>query len=257
MRQSKCILITGAASGIGRATALYFSRKGWFAGIFDLDAEGLSGLAREIGPDRCLAKVMDVTKVDEVKAAVGAFGAASQGRLDVLFNNAGIIKMGPFIGNTLEEHHKIVDVNVKGILTCTHLCLEMLKNTPRSRVINMSSASAVYGTPELAVYSAAKFAVRGLTEALNLELEKEGVWVTDIMAPYVNTPMVTASAVKAASVERLGVKLKPEDVAEVVYRAAQGKKVHWPMTLSLKLLLLLHGWLPFARRSLVKAISMK
>ena len=102
----------------------------------------------------------------------------------------------------------------------------------------MSSASAVYGAPELAVYSSSKFAVRGLTEALNIEFEKYGIWVCDIMAPYVSTPMITNAENKATSVEKLGVGVTPEQVAETVLKATKKKKVHWLISTKLKFLVL-------------------
>ncbi len=253
MERRKNIFITGAASGIGRETALLFAKNGWFVGIVDVNEGGLASLASEIGEDNCLLAIMDVTDVESVAKAVEAFVGKTDGTMDVLFNNAGIASMGPNEEIPIEAQHKIVDVNFKGILNGIHVSLPHLKNTPGSRIISMCSASAIYGIPELAVYSATKHAVKGLTEALNIELEKYGIIVSDILVPYVKTPLVTDADVKAFSVEKMGVKVETAQVAETVWKAAHGSKVHWKMTGALRLLLVLFWAFPFAKRSIIKA----
>lgn len=95
MSSRKNIFITGAASGIGRETALYFARQGWFVGIVDVNRMGLLSLQQEIGEGNCCVGLMDVTNVQDVKEAVSAFTSKTGGKMDVLFNNAGIVRMGP------------------------------------------------------------------------------------------------------------------------------------------------------------------
>lgn len=121
MDKRKTIFITGAASGIGRETALFFAREGWFAEIFDRDQEGLLSLQTDIGTDRCLLKVMDVTDPKSVAEAMEVFSEATGGRMDVLFNNAGVLQMGPNEQIPLKVQQRIVDVNLKGVLNCIHL----------------------------------------------------------------------------------------------------------------------------------------
>ena len=222
----KCIFITGAASGIGRATALHFSRNGWYVGNYDLNIRGLESLGREIGEDKCCYQIMDVTSMDSVKKAVEHFSENTNGRMDVLFDNAGIIRMGSMESIDIDDTYKIIDVNFKGVLNCIYSSLDLLKNTENSRIINMSSASSLYGTAHLAVYSATKAAVNSLSESLNLELERHGISVSDVRAPYVETPLLEQTT-RAPSINKLGVKLTPEEVAEIVYRAANGRKIHY------------------------------
>ncbi len=155
----------------------------------------------------------------------------------------------------LEKQKGIVEVNLVGVLNGIACCLDLLKGTSGARIINMSSASALYGTPELAVYSATKAAVKALTEALNIEFEPLGIHVCDILAPYVRTPMIVKAAVAATSVTRLGVHLGPQDVARVVWRAAHGKKVHWDVGFMMRLLRVSAMLFPFAQRPLVKMLG--
>ncbi len=255
MRTPNSIFITGAGSGIGRATALFFAARGWFVGLFDVSEAALASLAGEIGPANCCYQCMDVTQPEEVAAAVELFSSRTGGRMDALFNCAGILSMGPHYRIALADQQKIVDVNFKGILNCVHACFDLLKTTPAAHIINMSSASAVYGTPELAVYSATKHAVGGLTEALNIEFEPHDIQVCDVRAPYVQTPLILDSKVKASSVDRLGIRLRPEHVARVVWQAAHGRRVHWHVSFLLKILIFLNWASPFTRRQMVKLLT--
>jgi NADP-dependent 3-hydroxy acid dehydrogenase YdfG len=222
----KSIFITGAAAGIGRSTALLFAKNDWFVGLFDVDEEALISLHEQIGEHNSCFHVVDVTDPESVQAAANAFSEQTGGRMHVLFNNAGILRMGHFEDVPLAVHRKTVDVNINGILNCIHTCLPILKQTTDSHIINMSSASAFFGIPELSSYSATKFAVRSLTESLNIEFERHGIVVCDIAPGYVKTPMITNQEHKAASIDKVGLRLAPEDVADEVWKAAHGKKVH-------------------------------
>jgi NAD(P)-dependent dehydrogenase (short-subunit alcohol dehydrogenase family) len=252
MSSRKSIFVTGAASGIGKQTALYFGKKGWFVGISDLNENGLASLAAEIGNHNLFVKKMDVTDFENVKKTVDAFLEQTGGCMEVLFNSAGILRMGPFEAISHRDQMLTVDVNFKGILNCVNASFTALRTTKGARIINMSSGSAAYGIPELAVYSATKHAVRGLTEALNIEFEGYDIFVCDIMPGYVATPMVTDADVKARSIEKLGVHITPEQVAETVWKAAHKKKIHWQLggSLPVSLLLLLF---PFLKRPFIKA----
>ena len=255
MMEKQSIFITGAASGIGRATALHFAEKGWFVGLFDIDEAGLSELSRQIGENRSCYLPMDVTRQESVKKAVQHFWQITNGQMDVLFNCAGTLHMGPHHEIDIGRQKQIVAVNLTGILHCIHECLPALRDTSGSAIVNMSSASAVYGSPELAVYSATKFAVRGLTEALNIEFEDLGIRVSHVMAPYVQTPMILDAEVQATSVRRLGVHITPGQVATVVWRAAHGSRVQWRVGALIQLLVLGMWALPFARRFLVRILA--
>ena len=132
--------------------------------------------------------------------------------------------MGTHAGIGLERQKAMVDINLTGVLNLIHACLPALKDTPGAAILTMSSASAVYGTPELAVYSATKHGIRGLTEALNIEFSHLDIHVGDLMVSFVQTPMVSDAKTRATSLERLGVAMGPDDVAKSVYKATIGAK---------------------------------
>lgn len=219
------IFITGAASGIGAATARLFAGLGWQVGLADRDAEALKGLASELGAEAQVFP-LDVLDHEALKSALTTF-SGPEGTLAALFNSAGILDMRPFAETPLERHYAMLDINVKGVIASTLSALPFLKAHGDARVITMSSAAANYGVPDLATYSASKCAVRGLTEAINIELEKDGVWACDIAVGYVQTPMLSEAESTAKSVEIVGVHVTPEMVAETVKQAVSGRQLHW------------------------------
>jgi NAD(P)-dependent dehydrogenase (short-subunit alcohol dehydrogenase family) len=247
------IVISGAASGIGAATARLFHARGWRVGLLDVDAQALGALAAEL--DGAWHTRLDVVDAGAVRAALADFCAQSGGQLRLLFNGAGILRTGAFVDIELEQHARLVQINVLGLLNLCHAAFPYLKATPEAQVINMSSASALYGVPQLASYSASKFAVRGLTEALELEWREHGIRVGDLMPPFVDTPMVRNQARRPPVMRRLGVRLQAEQIAESAWQQAQRSMVHRPVGLQFGVLFnlgqvapgwvnrLLMGWL--------------
>jgi NADP-dependent 3-hydroxy acid dehydrogenase YdfG len=251
--ERKAIFVTGAGSGIGRETALLFARRGWGVGAFDRAEGAIQAVAAEIGGDVC-AGVLDVTDPAAYAQAVERFEKAF-GRLDVLFNCAGVMQMGRLDEVPLAQHLLTVQVNAFGVVNGIHAALPLLKRTAGAHVISMGSASGFYGVPELAVYSASKFFVRGLTEALNLELEKDGIQVSDLMPSYVRTPMISGQARQVGSVQTMGASLTPADIAALVWTAAHGARVHWVPRLWLKALSWGAGAFPWTNRLVMRRIA--
>lgn len=235
MSGKRAIFITGAAAGIGRATARHFIRRDWFVGLYDVDTVGLAQLAEELttvhGGDAVTTGALDVTDPANYREAVASFLAASGGRMDILFNCAGILKMGQFEEINLSLHHKIIDINVNGVVNGVDASLDALKATAKqhgeARIISMASASAVYGMPELAVYSASKHAVRALTEGFSIEFEKYGIQVSDVLPSYVDTGMVQNQENKSNSLKQMGIAHSADDIAKLVWRAAHGEELHY------------------------------
>jgi NAD(P)-dependent dehydrogenase (short-subunit alcohol dehydrogenase family) len=228
----RSIFITGAGAGIGRATAQRFAKGDFTVGLFDIDEKAVHETAALIesagtSAGHIVTGKLDVTDDKAFGDAMARFGEKTGGALDVMFNCAGILRMGKFDEIALAEHDKQIAINVRGVIIGVRVALPLLARGAMKRIVNMSSASAVYGTPDLAVYSATKFAVRGLTEALDLELGPRGVRVCDVMPGYVATAMVTSQTFHPKTLDTLGVRLTAEDVANTVWKAAHGKDVHY------------------------------
>ncbi|ADT97061.1 SDR family oxidoreductase [Mycolicibacterium gilvum] len=242
---TKSVFITGAATGIGRATALLFAGRGYRVGGYDLDEDGLAVLAADItavGGTPVVAH-LDVTDPDEVARRLAEFAEGSGGRIDVLINNAGLLNAGRFEEIPLEVHHREIEVNVKGVVNGLHAAFPYLKGTPGAVVVNLASASAIYGQAELANYSATKFFVRAITEALNLEWGHYGIRVIDMWPLYVNTAMT--KDVKTGTTQSLGIRLTAQDIANDIVAAVDATwarkalaQVHFPVGLQAKALAL-------------------
>ena len=222
------MLVTGAASGIGRTVARRFADRNWHVGLLDLDAETLESVQAEMGLDHTSVHAADVSDPAAMEAAVEAFGAETDGRLDVLFNSAGVLTVGRFEDLDLEAHRRHFAVNLYGVVVAARSAFPLLRDTPGARVISMASASGIYGTPELSSYAASKAGVRSLTQSLNLEWAHHDIHVCDILPPFVDSPM-TRKALRSKSMDKLGIDLTPADVADVVEEAVGENKVHWPV----------------------------
>ncbi len=235
----KSIFVTGAASGMGRATAKLFASKGWFAGAVDVDTQGLQSLEKEIGAESCFVRRLDVTDKPDYDRAIAEFGAATGGKLDLLYNNAGIGHGGWFEDVPYEATIRLVQVNFIGVLNGIYAALPLLRATPNSLCFTTSSSSATYGMPRLAVYSATKHAVKGLTEALSLEFARHGVRAADVLPGMIDTPILNSSP-DHSGLRPAGFRaqdfapktgpfrlIPPEAVAECVWQAYASDRLHW------------------------------
>jgi NAD(P)-dependent dehydrogenase (short-subunit alcohol dehydrogenase family) len=224
----KSIFITGAASGMGRETARLFAKKGWFVGGYDVNEAALEDLQAELGAANCLVRRLDVTKREDYRAALDDFGPAAGGRLDLLYNNAGIGRGGPFAEQPFEDIVAVVQVNLLGVLIGIYEAIPLLKATPGSLCFTTSSSSATFGMPGIAVYSATKHAVKGLTEALSVEFKAMGVRVADVLPGLIDTPILPPGAVAAAPKEGMFRAIPPAEVAKVVWAAYHDEaRLHW------------------------------
>jgi NAD(P)-dependent dehydrogenase (short-subunit alcohol dehydrogenase family) len=230
---TESVFVTGAGRGIGLAIVRRFASAGYAIGAVDVDEVGLAALKTEAVQKNwsVWTSPMDVTDYDAWQSTLRAFVDAADGRLDILINNAGVLASGEFVDIPPARHKQIVDVNVTGVIYGCQAALPYLRETAGARVLNMCSASAIYGQPELASYSASKFAVRGLTEALELEWRPHDVAVMALWPLFVDTSLVAGMDI--GTTRSLGVNLTPDDVAgaawDALHRRWPATKVHFPV----------------------------
>src|SRR3954469_23220309 len=205
----RVVAITGAARGIGRATAAALAEQGALVAIGDLDEERGRRTPAEIG-GRTAAFALDVTDrasferfVDDVEAQLGP--------IDVLVNNAGIMPLGPFLAEDDATARRQVDINVHGVLLGMKIVLPRLVARGRGHVVNIASAAGKGPYPGGATYCGTKHFVVGVSDAVRGELRGTGVEISVVMPVVVDTEL--ASGVRTAR----GVpKIKPEDVAAAI-----------------------------------------
>ncbi|WP_334656035.1 SDR family oxidoreductase [Sphingomonas panaciterrae] len=250
----KAILITGGGSGIGRAVAQLFADRGWRVGMADRDSAGLKETAAGLPAERTSCHVMDVRSPEDWEEVLAEFTQLSGGRLDVLFNNAGVAVGGPFGAAGLEDIDRAVDVNLKGVLYGARMAYPFLAATPGSCLLNTASAAGIYGTPGAAVYSATKFAVRGLTEALDGEWAADDIRVRSLMPGFIDTPLLQAGvggsnrSVRETVVEA-GLEFTPvEVVAQAAWEAVHGGRVHTLVGKTARRLSFASRWMPGSLR---------
>jgi NADP-dependent 3-hydroxy acid dehydrogenase YdfG len=179
-------LVTGASSGIGEATALALAEEGAAVVLVARRRDKLEALAEKIrGPGKALVIEADVTDLGQAQAAVETT-VQELGRLDTLVNNAGVMLLGPIVGAPIEEWQRMVNLNVLGLLYCTHAALPHLlaaaEEEPRSvaDVVNVSSTAGRVARLNSGVYNATKFGVGAFSESLRQELATRHIRVTII-----------------------------------------------------------------------------
>jgi NAD(P)-dependent dehydrogenase (short-subunit alcohol dehydrogenase family) len=246
----KAIFITGGGSGIGRAAAELFAKRGWFVGLADINDAGMTETARLIGPDNAFTVRMDVRDRGQWRDSLRRFVSASGGRLDVLFNNAGVGHGGPFEMMDEDKRDLVLDVNLKGVMYGAEAALPHLKATPGSCLLNTCSAAGLYAGPRMSVYCASKFGVRALTDSLDAEWEEHGVKVRSIMPSFIDTPLLDNVAAGSnlsgrQHVQAMGLEFTPvEQVAEAAWAAVHGKKRHVLVGRTAKRLAFILRWAP-------------
>lgn len=256
----KAIFVTGAASGIGLATARLFSVRGWRVGLADNNADSLARVAATFPAKRTSSHPLDVRDRAGWVAALDAFTAA--GQMDVLFNNAGIGLGGEFAEAPFDALDRVVAINLMGVINGARIGHAYLKRTPGSCLLNTASASAIYGTPGLATYSATKFAVRALTEALDGEWHPDGIKVRALIPGFVDTAILddvgdgqgdARDAIRAAGLEIV----TADEVAAAAWRAVHGERLHTIIGATPRRLLFAARWMPGRLRRMMRANVLK
>jgi len=189
--KDKVALITGAAAGIGKATALKFAKEGAALVLTDVNENGVKQLAKEIeqAGGKAIGMGHDVTSeqawVDVVQAAVKTYGT-----LDILFNNAGIYVIKPLVEITLEEWNRLMAINVTGVFLGMKHAIPVMAKQHKGSVINASSIAGLKGAAGHALYGASKGAVRIMTKDVAMEYAGNNVRVNSIHPGYIQTEMV-------------------------------------------------------------------
>ena len=218
----KTVLVTGAASGMGRATAHLFADEGANVAVTDLGAERVDAVVQEITGAGATARgwVLDVSDADAVSRVVeeivGAFGG-----LDILVNNAGMVAAGPVDGRSyLDDFQRTIDVDLAAHVLTIRACLPHLKESGEGRIVNIASTEGSGATKYNSAYVAAKHGVIGLTRALAMELGEFGITVNCVQPGPIRTGMTagvpeeakTKFARRRVPLRRYG---EPEEVAQM------------------------------------------
>ena len=210
----KVVAITGGARGIGKATAIALVGKGCRVAIGDLDPELAEQTAESLGGGT-IALSLDVTDRESFAAFLDE-AERQLGPVDVLINNAGIMPLGRFADEDDATAHRMIDINLHGVIFGTKLALARMEPRNSGHIVNIASQAGKAGFPGGATYCATKHAVVGLSEAVRAELDGTEIGVSCVMPAVVNTEL--ASGLKEAR----GVKnLEPEEVAEAIVDALE------------------------------------
>ncbi|MCB2058544.1 MAG: SDR family oxidoreductase [Novosphingobium sp.] len=261
MAARKSIFITGGASGIGRATAIRFGSQGWFVGIADINEAGMKETAAMLPAGQSSIHKLDVRDRAAWDEALEAFASAAGGRIDALFNNAGIPLGGQLIENNVGEIERCLDINLKGVLFGAQAAHKWLKaSAPGSCLLNTASAAGIYGTPGASVYSATKFGVRALTECLDAEWAEDGIKVADLMPGFIDTPLIDHAPNQLSNedirsrVTEAGLEITPVgEVADAAWNAVHGTALHNRVGKTAHRLAFAARWMPGRLRKMTRS----
>jgi short-subunit dehydrogenase len=228
-------LITGAAAGIGRATALALARAGHVVEAVDRDAAGLETLVEEIAGFHCPAPtpaadgadspraqrwVVDLSQSEEVEDLVAQI--EESGPVDLLVNVAGIGLQASVLRTTEVELRRLFEIDFFATVSLCRQALQVMAPRQRGQIINVTSAAARRGLPGMSAYAAAKAATHGFTQALRLEGRRHGVAVTEVLPVSVRTGFFQAAENRSSHVYRpRGLVQTPEYVAEIIVRCVR------------------------------------
>lgn len=196
--RGKWVLVTGAASGIGRATALAFARRGADMVVCDVNADGLAETEREIEGlgRRVISRRVDVASAEEMRSFAEAVHHEIEA-VDILMNNAGVGLGAGTLHTSLEDWRWIIGINLWGVIHGCHFFVPaMVKRGRGGHVVNVSSAAGYVATDMLAAYATTKFGVFGLSEAMRQELKPHRIGVTTVCPGLIDTPITASSPLR-------------------------------------------------------------
>jgi uncharacterized protein len=240
--QDQIVIVTGASTGIGRETAIAFAGAGARVVIAARNESQLRELAAT-NPN-FLAVPADVTSDDDVRRLVET-AVSKYGRVDILVNNAGFGMRASFEETRFTDATRLFDVNVFGIIRCTQAVLPHMKRQGRGQIVNVGSILSLIATPNNSVYSASKFAVRALSDALRIELNGTGIDVILIMPGYTDTPFFDNQIRNRGPARHGSIKPQsPAEVARIILEACRKRRREVVLTLPGKLGAWAKRWCP-------------
>jgi NAD(P)-dependent dehydrogenase (short-subunit alcohol dehydrogenase family) len=259
--QRRSIFITGGASGIGRAVARHFAERGWFVGIADVNVAGMEDTLGLIEGGFKYMHRLDVRDRAAWDEALAAFNTAAGSRIDAMINNAGIGTGGPLAELGKDEIDACLDINLRGVLYGAQAAYPYLKaSAPGSALINIASAAGLTGGTGMSVYSATKFAVRGITESLDAEWAPDGITVASICPSFIDTPLLDGTSSRKSNenirtrVTAAGLEITPvEEVAEAVWNAVHGHELHYLVGKTARQIAFAKRWMPGKMRKQQRA----
>jgi NADP-dependent 3-hydroxy acid dehydrogenase YdfG len=211
----KVVAITGGARGIGRATATALQRTGALVAIGDLDQALTERVASEIGPG-CVGLRLDVSDRTSFEDFLNETETRLGGSIDVLVNNAGVFLVSLYADETPAASDRMVDVNIRGTMTGTQLAVQRMVPRRAGHIVNVASVAGKAAFPGAATYTATKFAIVGLSEAVRMELRGTGVELSCVLPGLVDTDMAVGLALPP------GIKPnRPDDVAAAIVGALE------------------------------------
>jgi short-subunit dehydrogenase len=221
--RGRTIAITGAARGIGHATAKALLARGARVVIGDRDVTVLESAVTELSKfGQVTGYPLDVTDQESFATFLDKARAdGSAGHIDVLINNAGVMPVGPFLEQSEQAIRSSIEVNVWGVLTGCRLVLPEMVKRGRGHIINIASMAGMVAVPGQVVYAGTKFAVVGLSTALADEFAPQGVEVTVILPTFTNTELIAGTKTTGAQKP-----VQPEDIAAAVVKALDKPKTH-------------------------------
>ena len=221
--ESKVVLVTGASSGIGEATARRLAADGHRVFLGARRVERIELIAKEVG---ARYYGLDVTSLDSVHAFVAA-AKEEFGRIDVLVNNAGVMPLSLMEDLKVDEWNQMIDVNLRGVLHGIAAVLPLMRDQGAGHIVNISSVSGLRVDPTAAVYSATKFAVRALSEGLRQE--SRSLRVTVISPGLTQSELtdgISSAAVRAAVRDQMSVAIPASAIADAIgYAISQPREV--------------------------------
>jgi NADP-dependent 3-hydroxy acid dehydrogenase YdfG len=228
----KVAAVTGASSGIGEATALSLARAGCSVALGARRTDRIEALARRISDEGGSAAAIEVDVSQEEQARAFVREASERlGRLDILVNNAGVMLLGPFEGGEPDDWRRMIDVNLLGLLYCTHAAVPIMREQGGGDIVNVSSVAGRFARPGSAVYNLTKFGVGAFSEALRQETVEARIRVILVEPGFVDTELQGHNRGPVLDMveemrEQIGEVLRAEDIADgILYAVSRPPRV--------------------------------